>query len=83
MFKDILKFKPENVIVCRDFTKAQVIELLERLRNEAEQFEYDKKNGPRDVNAIYINWIGFRLNPSLHSFMHKLNYSQEITDKNF
>ena len=70
MFRDILKFKPENVIVCRDFTKAQVIELLEKLQKEAEIFEKDKKNGPRDVNAIYINWIGFRLNPSLHSFMN-------------
>ena len=77
-----MKFRPEHVVVCRDFTKAQVIELLVKLQKEAEQFEKEKNNGPRDVNAIYFNWIGFRLNPSLHSFMNELSYSQEITDKN-
>ena len=54
-FTDVLEFKPENVKVYRDFSKAQVIELLDKLHEEAKAFEIDSKNGPRDVKAIYIN----------------------------
>ena len=60
-FTNVLEFKPENVKVCRDYSKAQVIELLDKLHEEAKAFEMDSKNGPRDVNAIYINWVGFSI----------------------
>ena len=59
----MLLFKPENVVVCRDFSKAQVIELLNCVYLEAEVFEKDTKNRSQDVNTIYINWIGFRIKP--------------------
>ena len=59
----MLEFKPWNVIVCRDYTKAQILELLDKLHSEAEAFEKDAKNGSKDVNAIYINWIGFSIDP--------------------
>ena len=62
-FTDVLEFKPENVVVCRDYTKAQILELLEKLHSEAELFEKDTKNGSKDVNTIYINWIGFCITP--------------------
>ena len=62
-FTDVLEFKPENVKVCRNYSKSQVIELLDKLHQEAKAFEKDSKNGSRDVNAIYINWVGFRINP--------------------
>ena len=63
LFRDVLGFKPENVVVCRDYTKAQIIELLNKLEAEAKAFEKDTKNRAGDVNAIYINWIGFQLDP--------------------
>jgi hypothetical protein len=59
----VLEFKQENVVVCRDYTKAQILELLEKLRSDAELFEKDAKNGSKDVNTIYINWIGFMISP--------------------
>ena len=59
LFRDVLEFKPENVVICRDYNKAQIIELLNKLQAESEAFENDSKNGKRDVNAIYISWIGF------------------------
>ena len=62
-FTDVLEFKPENVKVCRDYSKAQVIELLDKLHEEAKVFETDSKNGPRDFNAIFINWVGFNIDP--------------------
>ena len=63
LFTDVLEFKQENVVVCRDYTKAQILELLNKLHSEAEAFEKDSKNGAKDVNAIYINWIGFSITP--------------------
>ena len=62
-FTDVLEFKPENVVVCRDYTKAQIIELLDQLYSEAEAFENNSNNSSRDANAIFINWIGFMLDP--------------------
>jgi hypothetical protein len=50
-------------VVCRDYTKAQIIELLNKLEVEAKAFEKDTKNRAGDVNAVYINWIGFKLDP--------------------
>ena len=58
-FKDVLNFKSENVVVCQDYTKKQVIELMTQLCNEAESFELE--NNSRKANAIYLNWIGFCL----------------------
>ena len=69
LFRDVLQFKPENVVMCRDYTKAQVIELFEKLHSEAELFENDIKNGSRNVNAIYVNWIGFTLHSGDHPIM--------------
>ena len=60
-FTDVLKFKPENVIVCRDYTKAQIIELFDQLYQKAEAYEKDSKNASKDNNAIFFNWIGFTL----------------------
>ena len=82
-FTDVLEFKPENVKVCRNYSKSQVIELLDKLHEEAKAFEMDSKNGPRDVNAIYINWVGFCIHPSFHPFMSQLDYSEEISSPRF
>ena len=79
----MLEFKPENVIVCRDYTKAQVLELLNKVQSEAEAFEKDTKNGSKDVNAIYINYIGFCLDSRFHTFMSELDNSEEISSKTF
>lgn len=68
-FRDVLKFKPENIFVCEDYTKAQVLEVFKQILEEAKAFNIDEKWGYRDVNAIYINWIGFCLNPDTHDFM--------------
>jgi hypothetical protein len=46
-----------------------VLEIFEQIFEEAKTFDNDNKWGERDVNAIYINWIGFCLNPDSHTFM--------------
>ena len=53
------------------------------MHSEAEAFEKDTKNGSRDVNTIYINWIGFSIEPSTHPFMSELDYSEEISFDKF
>ena len=62
-FHDVLQFKPENIFVYEDYSKAQIKQVFDKLMEEAKSFEDDQTNGPRDVNAIYITWVGFCLNP--------------------
>lgn len=62
-FKNVLEFKAENVVVCRDYSKAQVIQLLDKLHKEAEIFGNNSQNSSSDVNALYIYWIGFCIRP--------------------
>ena len=71
------------MIVCREFTRAQINELFDNLIKEAEHFYEENKINPRDVNVIYINWIGFCLRPELHSFINQLNFSKEISIERF
>ena len=64
-----MKFKPENIKVYEDKTKAEVMEIFAKILEDARKFDSDEKWGPRDTNAIYINWIGFCLNPDVYGFM--------------
>ena len=62
-FRDVLQFKPENIFVHEDYSKAEVKQAFAKLTEEAKSFEDGKMKGPRDVNAVYISWVGFCLNP--------------------
>ena len=64
--------------MCRNYSKAQILDLLSQQQKDAEAFEKDEKNGPSDVNLIYISWIGFCLRSRFHKFMDKLDISEEL-----
>ena len=59
----MLQFKPENIFVYEEYSKAQIKQVFDKLNEDAKAFEDDKVKGPRDVNAVYITWVGFCLNP--------------------
>ena len=68
-FREVLQFQPENILVYEDYSKAEIKQVFDELIKEAKAFEDDKMRGPRDVNAVYITWVGFCLNPQFHPFM--------------
>lgn len=82
-FTEVLKFDKEDVHLCRDFSKAQILNLLSQQQKDAEAFEKDEKHGPNDVNLIYFSWVGFCLNSQYHKYMDELDISEELLTDRF
>ena len=57
LFAEVFEF--DQVEICVNCTKAEVIAKLNDLRVESEQFERDQD--PKTVLALAIVWIGFKI----------------------
>ena len=66
-FRDVLKIK--HVEVLRNLSREEIIEVIKQLEREAAEFENSKDYDTQAVNAIFVNWIGFKLSPETHPFM--------------
>ena len=49
------------MVICRDYSKTQIVSILEQIKEDAEVFEKNAENSPTDTNAIHISWVGFVL----------------------
>ena len=46
--------------ICRDYNKASIIAELEEIGKDAKEFDKSEKDS-QSVNAVFVNWIGFRI----------------------
>ena len=61
LFQEDMKIDSSKITVCKNYTKAQMLTLLEKLQVESDQFEKDLKNDSHSVKTIIISYIGFAL----------------------
>jgi hypothetical protein len=61
LFQEDMKIDSSKITICKNYTKAQMLSLLEKLQDESDQFEKDPKNDSHSVKTIIISYIGFRL----------------------
>ena len=51
--------KLENVEICEDFTREEIIEKFDEIQKEADKFEAAHKNDHQAVYGVYIAWFGY------------------------
>ena len=73
LFQEDLKIDSSKITFCKNYSKEQMLSLLEKLQDESDQFEYDPKNDSHSVKTIIISYIGFRLYESDHPYIRKFN----------
>ena len=78
MFREVFKFKPENIHYCYNYSKKQMIEKFHELYIDAQKFESDPTHDIRDRNPIYIAWIGFVLDEAYHRYMKNFKYNNKL-----
>ena len=62
-FTGVLDFKQENVKQYTNISKAEIIKVLENLRQESQQFDSKQKREKTGGNlAICVIWVGHSLN---------------------
>ena len=66
------------MLLCRNFSKAQILDLLSQQQKDAEAFEKNERYGPNDVNLIYFSWIGFRLSLKYHGYLEEFDISKKL-----
>ena len=75
-FQDVLKF--DNVKICRDYNKLSIITQLEEISNDAKEFDQNEKDS-QAVNAVFVNWIGFRLKQKFHPWVKDFDADPRIS----
>ena len=80
-FKQVLNI--EHVEVLRNLSRAEIIVTLCKLNIQAAFFEHSRDYDTQAVNAIFINWIGFKLSPSLHEFVKDFEIDSRIFPPQF
>ena len=61
LFQEDMKIDSSKITICKNYTKEQMMTLLEKLQDESDQFENDSENDSHSVKTIIISYIGFRL----------------------
>ena len=51
---------------------------MKQLERKATEFEHSKDYDTQEINAIFINWIGFRLDTHAHQFMRDFDIDSRI-----
>ena len=55
--------------VHTDYTKKEIIDVLEKIKSESNTFKSENENNLHAVKAVLVYWIGFSLNQDNHPFM--------------
>ena len=66
-FRKVLKIA--NVKVLRNLSSKEMIEVFKQLERQATEFERSKDFDTQAVNAIFVNYIGFKLHDSTTPFV--------------
>ena len=69
LFQEDLKIDSSKITVCKNYSKEQMLSLLEKLQDESDQFENDPENDSHSVKTIIISYIGFSLTEYYHPYL--------------
>ena len=62
LFEKVLKF--DQVRVCKNYSKAQIIKVLQDLAKRAKKLDFDnKRHHKNELLTVSISWVGFNLQP--------------------
>ena len=69
MLREQFKLDAKNIVVLKNQSKEQILNIFDALRQDADKFQQDPLNDTQSVKTIFITFVGFKLYPKYHPYM--------------
>ena len=69
MFRDELMIDPSKITFAKNYSKDQMLSLLDQIQKEADDFQNDKENDSHSVKTIIVSYIGFKIDSQCNPYI--------------